>query len=60
MLTGALLLFSEDHAARWDRRFGEEEAGALGSQDNNLHTFGDLAKSILSYGSVSTQFTVST
>ena len=54
IFTGALLLFSEDYAAKWQRQFGEEEPKSLSSDDINLRTFGDLAKSILSYGSVST------
>ena len=58
-ISGALLLFSEDYAARWHRRFEEEQPRNLTSDDINLRTCGDLAKSILSYGSVSTFLSIS-
>ena len=45
---GALLLFSEDYACKYDNE--DDDAKERGVLDRNLQTFGDLAKSILTYG----------
>ena len=45
---GALLLFSEDYACKYDTDEEEGREGELGRR--SLYTFGDLAKSILTYG----------
>ena len=55
LIAGALLLFSEDYAGRWPRKLTQPQLDAP-EPEVNFRTFGDLAKNILSYGSVSVTF----